>query len=73
MPIVLLLSPSPSSPLAPQRPLRRPSGRAGDRRHPLTDTERALRECLARQSPPNEDIGAALGHAENLFVAGAIP
>ena len=36
----------------------------------LTDTERALRECLARKCPPNEDIDASLAHAENLFVAG---
>ncbi|MDB5693124.1 MAG: hypothetical protein JWO81_2187 [Alphaproteobacteria bacterium] len=37
---------------------------------PLRDSERALRECLARKCPPNEDINASLGHAENLFVAG---
>jgi hypothetical protein len=37
---------------------------------PLRDTERALRECLARKCPPNEDINASLAHAENLFVAG---
>jgi hypothetical protein len=36
----------------------------------LQDTERALRECLARKCPPNEDIDASLAHAENLFVAG---
>src|SRR3954452_19851125 len=36
----------------------------------LSDTERALRECLARKCPPNEDIDASLAHAENLFVAG---
>ncbi|HEX5183023.1 MAG TPA: hypothetical protein VFW19_07705 [Allosphingosinicella sp.] len=36
----------------------------------LRDTERALRECLARKCPPNEDIDAALAYAENLFVAG---
>ncbi|HEX4737008.1 MAG TPA: hypothetical protein VH331_05555, partial [Allosphingosinicella sp.] len=36
----------------------------------LTDTERALRDCLARKCPPNEDIDASLAHAENLFVAG---
>lgn len=36
----------------------------------LRDTERALRECLARKCPPNEDIDASLAHAENLFVAG---
>src|SRR4051812_28990122 len=36
----------------------------------LSESERALRECLARKCPPNEDINAALGHAENLFVAG---
>jgi hypothetical protein len=37
---------------------------------PLGETERRLRECLARKCPPNEDIDAALAHAENLFVAG---
>ncbi|MEA3003172.1 MAG: hypothetical protein QOH81_1960 [Sphingomonadales bacterium] len=37
---------------------------------PLRDTERALRACLARTCPPNEDIDASLAHAENLFVAG---
>jgi hypothetical protein len=36
----------------------------------IQDTERALRECLARKCPPNEDINATLAHAENLFVAG---
>ncbi|MEA3003173.1 MAG: hypothetical protein QOH81_1961 [Sphingomonadales bacterium] len=37
---------------------------------PLRETERALRDCLARKCPPNEDINASLAHAENLFVAG---
>jgi tetratricopeptide (TPR) repeat protein len=37
---------------------------------PLSATERALQECIARHCPPNEDIDAALAHAENLFVAG---
>lgn len=36
----------------------------------LSDTERALAECLARKCPPDEDIDATLAHAENLFVAG---
>jgi len=36
----------------------------------LADTEKALRECIARHCPPNEDIRASLAHAENLFVAG---
>jgi tetratricopeptide (TPR) repeat protein len=36
----------------------------------LQDTERALRDCLARKCPPNEDINASLAHAENLFVGG---
>jgi hypothetical protein len=36
----------------------------------LRDTERALKACLARHCPPNEDIDATLAHAENLFVAG---
>ena len=38
--------------------------------HSLSETERALRDCLARKCPPNEDIDATLAHAENLFVAG---
>jgi tetratricopeptide (TPR) repeat protein len=37
---------------------------------PLRQTERNLKECLARHCPPNEDIDATLAHAENLFVAG---
>lgn len=36
----------------------------------LSDTERALAECLKRKCPPDEDINASLAHAENLFVAG---
>jgi hypothetical protein len=36
----------------------------------LEDTEAALRACLARKCPPDEDINATLAHAENLFVAG---
>jgi hypothetical protein len=36
----------------------------------LDETEAALRDCLARKCPPDEDINATLAHAENLFVAG---
>lgn len=36
----------------------------------LSDTERTLAACLARNCPPNEDVDASLAHAENLFVAG---
>jgi tetratricopeptide (TPR) repeat protein len=36
----------------------------------LRQSERNLKECLARHCPPNEDIDATLAHAENLFVAG---
>ena len=36
----------------------------------LSQTERNLRDCLARNCPPDEDIAATLAHAENLFVAG---
>jgi hypothetical protein len=36
----------------------------------LSDTEAALRACLARKCPPGEDIDASLAHAENQFVAG---
>ena len=36
----------------------------------LDQTERALRDCIARRCPPDEDIAATLAHAENQFVAG---
>jgi len=36
----------------------------------LTDSERALKECIARKCPPPEDVKATLAHAENQFVAG---
>lgn len=36
----------------------------------LSDTARALKECIARKCAPQEDIRATLAHAENLFVAG---
>jgi hypothetical protein len=36
----------------------------------LRDTEAALAQCLARRCPAEEEIGASLAHAENLFVAG---
>jgi hypothetical protein len=36
----------------------------------LKDTEAALKACIARKCPPNEDIDATMAHAENEFVAG---
>lgn len=36
----------------------------------LDVTEKALRDCLARGCPPDQEIDAALAHAENLFVDG---
>ena len=36
----------------------------------IQDTEAALRDCIARDCPPDEDIDATLAHAENLFAAG---
>lgn len=36
----------------------------------LSDTRKALEDCIRRKCPPNEDIDATLAHAENLFVAG---
>lgn len=36
----------------------------------LAQTERNLRECIARKCPPEEDIAATLAHVENQFVAG---
>jgi len=37
---------------------------------PLSQTERALRDCIARRCPPDQDVAASLAHAENQFVAG---
>jgi tetratricopeptide (TPR) repeat protein len=36
----------------------------------LKDTNDALRKCLERKCPPDEDIKATLAHAENQFVEG---
>lgn len=36
----------------------------------LKDTEKALADCIARSCPPDEEIRAALAHAENQFVTG---
>jgi hypothetical protein len=36
----------------------------------LKDTEDALKACLQRKCPPDEDIKATLAHAENQFVEG---
>lgn len=36
----------------------------------LPETEAALRACLERRCPTNEDVDATLAHAENQFVAG---
>lgn len=36
----------------------------------VSQTARALRDCLARRCSPEEDIAASLDHAENQFVAG---
>ena len=37
---------------------------------PLADTASALRDCIARDCPPDEDIAATLAHADNQFLAG---
>jgi hypothetical protein len=36
----------------------------------LKDTEKALRDCIARRCPPDEEIRASLAHAENQFITG---
>lgn len=36
----------------------------------LQDTEAALKACIERHCPPDEDVAASLAHAENQFVAG---
>ncbi|MES2045288.1 MAG: hypothetical protein V4475_15555 [Pseudomonadota bacterium] len=36
----------------------------------LSDSAAALKACLDRKCPPDQDIAATLAHAENLFVAG---
>lgn len=37
---------------------------------PLADTAAALKDCIARDCPPDEDIAATLAHADNQFLAG---
>lgn len=37
---------------------------------PLSVTEKRLRDCIARNCPPDEDIAATLAHAENQFLGG---
>lgn len=36
----------------------------------LKDTEKALADCIARNCPPDQEIRAALAHAENQFIGG---
>src|SRR5689334_5748720 len=36
----------------------------------LADTAKALKDCLARHCPPDEDVAATIAHAENQFVSG---
>jgi hypothetical protein len=36
----------------------------------LKETEKAWQDCIARGCPPNEEIRAALAHAENQFITG---
>lgn len=36
----------------------------------LKETEKAWLDCIARNCPPNEEIRAALAHAENQFITG---
>lgn len=36
----------------------------------LKDTERAWQDCIARGCPPDQEIRAALAHAENQFITG---
>lgn len=38
--------------------------------HSLKDTERAWQDCIKRGCPPDEEIRAALTHAENQFITG---
>lgn len=38
---------------------------------PLKDTEAALRDCIKRKCPTDEDIRLTLQHAENQFVSGS--
>lgn len=74
---LFLLATSAAAPSAAASPTAAPAGSPASEQDQivitgrrLTDTERALAECLARKCPVNEDIDATLAHAENLFVAG---
>lgn len=37
---------------------------------PLSETEKRLKDCIARACSPDEDIAATLAHAENQFISG---
>lgn len=52
---------------APHPPIQRDIVVTGVR---LEDSERDWKLCRARDCPPDQEIEAALGHGENLFVAG---
>lgn len=67
LPAVMALSAQAANP--PKEPVQdgQPIVVTGKR---LEDSGAALRACLARKCPPDEDIAATLAHAENLFIAG---
>jgi len=71
---VLLLLLAAAAAAAPQPAAQPAPGASGETivvtGNRLSETEKALRDCLARHCPPDEDIRATLAHAENLFVAG---
>lgn len=68
--LLLLLVASPVAAQTPAPPAADPGPDIIVTGRRLSDTERALAECLKRNCPPNQDIDATLAHVENLFVAG---
>lgn len=67
-PFILLAVSLPVAPALAEKPVGTPDVVVTGQR--LSDTERALKECIARKCPVDEDVAATLAHAENQFVAG---
>lgn len=63
LPILLLLQTAPAGAAPQDTPIIVTA-------RPFAQTAADLAACIARECPPDEEVRAALAHAENLFVAG---
>lgn len=66
--LIAALSAAPLAQDAPTQPLEAKTVIVTAKR--LDVTEKALKDCIARGCPPDQEIDAALAHAENQFVDG---